>query len=383
MPDNRFIYLDNAASTTNDESVLDVFVDSTRNYFANPSSIHAEGQKGADMLQKAHRDLIKAMGLDGFEAILTSGATEANNLAIKGYCLKNRRRGNHIVTSAIEHPSVLETVKQMCEELGFEATYVLPNKDGIVTLESVQKAIRKDTILVSIMHVNNETGTVNPIQEIGKYLRQFPKIAFHVDGVQAFGKFRKKADISDVDMFSITGHKIHGLMGCGALIKRKNIGLMPLFSGGGQEGGYRSGTNDLAHAKAFIKTVDVAFKNRVQNFDNMMILANKLVSYLLEHKDLYEVNSVLPIVNPYIINFSTLTKKASVVVEALSNEGIMVSSVSACHSSKEKESYVVRAMGKSEQIARNTIRVSFDSENTLEDVEIFIETLDNIIKKIR
>ena len=192
----------------------------------------------------------------------------------------------------------------------------------------------------------------------------------------------KEIDYKDVDLLTISAHKIHGLVGYGALIKKKRIELLPLNSGGGQENGYRSGTEDLAGALSLKKALEISLKEEKEHYRIVNELANRLLSYLNDKNDLFELN--LPSkINPYIINFSSLTKKGSVIVEALSNNGIMVSSVSACHSSKEKGSYVVKSLGKSDLVSNNTIRVSFDYTNTLEEVDIFISALDKIIGEIR
>lgn len=377
----NYIYFDNAASTINDEQIIKIFVDSTRDFFANPSSIHSEGQRGKHILDQAHDAIRKALNIPNHHVVITSGATEANNLAIKGYCLKYPNRGKHIITTEIEHPSVLEVIKQLCDVMGYSVTYLKPNKEGVISVEQVKNAIKPDTVLVSVMAVNNETGAINPIEEIADMLKAYPKIVFHSDCVQALGKIN--INYAKIDMATITGHKIHGLMGCGALLKKKNIELSPLLAGGGQELGFRSGTNSLAHTVAFAKCVELAKNNMTHDLILMMPLANRLVSFINEHPDLFELNSYFTKVNPYIVNFSLKTKKASVVVEALSNRNIMVSSISACHSQKEKISYVVKAMKDDDALAHNTIRVSFDGINTIDEVEILINALLKIIGDIR
>ena len=291
------IYLDNAATTKVDPEVLNSYNQITLKYFANPSSIHSLGQESSRLLDKSREQILNVLKLTHHDVIFTSGATEANNLAIKGYCFANRNRGKHIITSATEHPSVLNTVLEM-QDFGFEVTVLPVNKEGQIEVNSLKAAIREDTILVSLMMVNNEVGAINPIKEVGEYLKKFPKIAFHVDMVQAIGKL--PLDFNNIDMFSIAGHKIHGLLGSGLLIKEKKIIL-----------------------------------------------------------------------------------KASVVVEALSNRGIMVSSLSACHAKNEDYSKVVYAMYQDLNLAHNTIRISFDKDNTLEEVEALIKNLEEILKEIK
>ena len=375
---DKIIYLDNAATTIVNSEVLDAYVQAKRLYFANPSSIHIPGQEANRMLEKAREQILNVLGVKDYELIFTSGATEANNLAIKGYCLKHQNRGKHLIVSQIEHPSVLECAKQLEEEFGFEVTYLPVNKSGVIEIETLKNAIRKDTILVSIMAVNNEIGTVNPIHNIHNLLSDYKTIAFHIDATQAIGKI--KIPYNEVDMFSFSGHKIHGLNSCGALIKAKKIGLLPVLSGGGQENNLRSGTNDVALAVALAKAARLENEKMDENYKKISAISQYLKDYILSRPDLFELNSGD---NPYIVNFSTLTKKASVIVEALSTKGVMVSSTSACHAKDEPISYVVKALGKNDQIAHNTIRVSLSYENTLDEIKEFINTLENIIEEIK
>ena len=376
---DNIIYLDNAATSKVHPEVLDSYNQITLKYFANPSSIHYLGQESNRLLEKSREQILKLFNLSHHEVIFTSGATEANNLAIKGYAFANKGRGNHIITSATEHPSVLNTVKQL-ENYGFEVTILPVNKYGIVEVNSLKEAIKDNTILVSIMSVNNETGAINPIKEIGELLKSYPKIAFHVDMTQAIGKVNIPLD--NIDMFSFAGHKIHGLLGSGALIKEKKIILEPLNNGGGQENNLRSGTNTVALSASLAKALRLAIKGQQENYQKVSNLRDYLLSYLKDNPDIYSINSY-SLDNPYILNFSLINHKASVVVEALSNKGIMVSSLSACHSKYEDYSYVVYAMNQDMKLAHNTIRVSFSYENSVDDVNSLIRGLKQIMKEIK
>ena len=376
---DNIIYLDNASTSKVDPEVLESFNQITQRYFANPSSIHRLGQESNRLLEKSREQILKLFNLAHHEVAFTSGATEANNLAIKGYAFANKNRGNHIITSAIEHPSVLNTFKQL-ENYGFEVTILPVNKNGVVEVNSLKEALKEDTILVSIMSVNNETGAINPIKEIGELLKTYPKIAFHVDMTQAIGKV--DIPLENIDMFSFAGHKIHGLLGSGALIKDKKIILEPQNSGGGQENNLRSGTNTLALSASLAKALRLAINKQKENYQKVSNLRDYLVSYLKDNPDLYSLNSFSKD-NPYIVNFSVLKSKASVIVEALSNKGIMVSSLSACHSKNEDYSYVVYAMNQDMKLAHNTIRVSFSYDNTVDDVNALIRALKQIVKEIK
>lgn len=373
------IYLDNAATTKVDPEVLNSYNQITLKYFANPSSIHSLGQESSRLLDKSREQILNVLKLTHHDVIFTSGATEANNLAIKGYCFANRSRGKHIITSSTEHPSVLNTVLEM-QDFGFEVTVLPVNKEGQIEVNSLKAAIREDTILVSLMMVNNEVGAINPIKEVGEYLKKFPKIAFHVDMVQAIGKL--PIDFNNIDMFSIAGHKIHGLLGSGLLIKEKKIILKAVNQGGGQENNLRSGTNTLALSASLAKALRLSIDSEANNFKKVKVLSERLLNYLKDNKDKYLINSYNED-NPYIVNFSLLHHKASVVVEALSNRGIMVSSLSACHAKNEDYSKVVYAMYQDLNLAHNTIRISFDKDNTIEEVEALIKNLEEILKEIK
>ena len=376
---DNIIYLDNAATSKVYHEVLESYNQITLKYFANPSSIHKLGQESNRLLEKSREQILSLFNLTHHEVIFTSGATEANNLAIKGYALANRSRGNHLITTAVEHPSVLNTFKAL-EKYGYEVTILPVNKNGVIEVNSLKEAIKDNTILVSVMSVNNETGAINPIKEVGEILKNYPKVAFHVDMTQAIGKI--DIPLESIDMFSFSGHKIHALLGSGALIKEKKIILEPIAHGGGQENNNRSGTNTLALSATLAKALRLSLKEQKDNFNKVSNLRDYLVSYLKDNPDLYAINS-LDKDNPYIVNFSLLNHKASVVVEALSNKGIMVSSLSACHSKNEDYSYVVLAMNNDMKLAHNTIRVSFSYENTVDDVNALIRGLKQIMKEIK
>lgn len=379
MPlESKVIYLDNAATTKVDNEVLEAYIKTKTSYFANPSSIHAEGQKANRLLDKAREQILSLLNTPNHEVIFTSGATESINLALKGYALKYANRGKHIISSEIEHPAVKETLFQLKEQFGFEITLLKVNQNGQIDLKELENSIRKDTILVSIMAVNNEVGTILPIKEISLLLKKYPLIAFHSDVTQAIGKI--DLPYKDIDMFSFSGHKIHGLNATGALIKMKNIALLPLASGGGQENNLRSGTSDVAGAVSLAKAIRLSNDKIKQNYGHVATLHHRLKEYIISHPDLYQLHESN---NPYILNFSTLTKKASVIVEGLSNKGIMVSSTSACHAHKEPLSEVVLAMTNNLSLAKNTIRVSFDKNNNIEEIDILIKELDNLIKEVK
>lgn len=371
------IYFDNAATTRPSLAVLECFEKENEQCFANPSSRHAYGREAYRKLENARLSILKSLSLSNdYRVLFTSGASESNNLAIKGIAKEYLRRGKRIITTQVEHPSVLETFRSL-EKEGFEVIYLPTKEDGTVDPETLKETMNKETILVSIMATNNETGSNNDILALSKIVHSFPKAFFHVDVTQAIGK--RDLPYSSIDLFSFSGHKIHGLKGTGALILKKNITLLRQIDGGDQEYFFRAGTDNLPGDE----TLAVALEEATKNLQDNIAHAKEISSFLregLEKNDEILMNSPLE-GSPFILNFSLKRKKASVVTEALSHEGIYVSSVSACNSKGEPVSYVLEAMGFSKERAMNSIRLSFSRENTLEEAKTFLNTLQNILER--
>ena len=371
------IYFDNAATTRPSLAVLECFEKENEQCFANPSSRHAYGREAYRKLENARLSILKSLSLSNdYRVLFTSGASESNNLAIKGIAKEYLRRGKRIITTQVEHPSVLETFRSL-EKEGFEVIYLPTKEDGTVDPETLKENMNKETILVSIMATNNETGSNNDILALSKIVHSFPKAFFHVDVTQAIGK--RDLPYSSIDLFSFSGHIIHGLKGTGALILKKNITLLRQIDGGDQEYFFRAGTDNLPGDEALAVALEEATKNLKDNIAH----AKEISSFLregLEKNDEILMNSPLD-GSPFILNFSLKRKKASVVTEALSHEGIYVSSVSACNSKGEPISYVLEAMGFSKERAMNSIRLSFSRENTLEEAKTFLNTLQNILER--
>ena len=372
------IYFDNASSTKPSKEVLEAYINAASNNFENPNSIHKLGMKNFNEINRIRLRILKALNLDSeYEVIFNSGATESNNLGIIGYFNKNKNRGNHIITTKVEHDSVLEVFKYL-ENHGAKVTYLDINKDGEIDIDEFKKVISKDTILVSIMPVNNELGFALNIKDIKEITKNYPKCVLHLDCAQTVGKY--PFDYSLGDMLTISGHKINGLKGSGALIKKKKINLEPLLYGGGQENNLRSGTLDYPGIVALCVALENTMKDFNQNYKNIQDLQGFLIEKLKNNPEI-SLN-IFKNQTPFILNFNLKTKKASVVVEALSNEDIMVSSVSACNSKKESPSHVLLALGKNEEEAKNAIRLSFNKTNTLDEAKIFIEKFNKIIDSI-
>lgn len=373
------IYFDNASSTKPDNESLEIFNKVSLENYQNPNSIHALGMQNFNKILKIKSNILKNLHLDdSYEVIFTSGATESNNLAIKGYCHKNRNRGNKIITSKIEHESVLNVFKEL-ESEGFSVTYLNVSSDGQIDIDQLKKTIDKDTILVSIMPVNNEVGSILDIESISKIVHNFPKCVLHCDCAQTLGKIN--FDFNLADLITLSGHKIYGIKGIGALIKKKKIMLNPINVGGGQENGLRSGTLDFAAISSFDYSLENSMKSLNENQKNIALLRDFLKNEL-EKSDEIKLN-ISPNQCKYILNFTLTKKKAAIIVEALSNNEIYVSSVSACNSRKEEPSHVLLAMGRSLEDAKNTIRLSFSKHNSIEECKTFIEIFNKILKEVK
>ncbi len=373
------IYLDHAATTKPYDEVVSLYTRMESEIYGNSSSIHGLGIEALSYLNKARESILKSLKLNkGYKVIFTSGATEANNLAIIGYCLKHQNRGKHIITSNVEHPSVLECFRYL-EKLGFKVTYLKVNRNGVVDPSELEKAMTKETILVSLMSTNNEIGSMNDLSKLSQIVHAYPKAVFHSDTTQSVGK--DNVDYSLLDMFVISGHKIHGLKGSGCLVLKDKIELEQRVFGGGQEDGLRSGTVPVSLCCSLAKSLQIIQAKISAEFELISKIHQQFLDEI-KNVDGVELNSTSSS-SPYILNFSLTKKKASVVVEALSNVGIYVSSVSACNSKKEASSYVVAALGKSDVLAHNTIRLSFGEDNNKEDALVFAREFNKIMENIR
>src|SRR5690625_3564454 len=332
------IYLDNSATTKPYNEVLQSYSQVTRQFYANPSSIHQLGAQVEQLQTKAREQAANLLNINPKEVIFTSGGTEGNNLAIKGIALKHQQRGKHIITTSIEHASVYETCKSL-EQLGFQVTYLPVDESGVINVDELKKTITSETILISVMHVNNEVGSIQPIIEIGKIAKQYPKLYFHVDAVQSIGKIPLELSDSGIDLCTISGHKINGLNGTGMLFVKEGISLFPLFHGGGQEEQLRSGTENVAGNVAFVKALRVIMEKE----NNMASHFNSLASILrkgMEQMDHVVINSTENNAN-HILNVSVPTLKPETVIHALYKKGVIISTQCACASKVSEKSRVL------------------------------------------
>lgn len=374
------IYFDHSATTHPYSEVLDTFQKVSSRFFANPSSIHSLGGEVEQLLLQATKQIANMLHIQPDTLLFTSGGTEANNLAIKGIALEYKKRGRHIITTSIEHPSILEACKAL-EKQGFTVTYINPDSKGRIDVEEVRKAITDQTILISIMHVNNELGTIQPIEEIANIAQMNPKLFFHVDHVQGFGKIPFSYTHPGIDLFTVSGHKIHGLKGTGFLYKRNGIRLSPLLHGGGQQQGLRSGTENVAGIVSLARAIRMTFEKMKENPDHIFHL-NRIMRQGLEELSDLIVNSPKNSA-PHIINLSVPGMKPEVLIHALGEEDIYVSTKSACSSKSKDESAVLAACGLDRSRTTSALRVSFSYSNTEEEVYKFLNTLGNVIYQLK
>ncbi|MGG3466370.1 cysteine desulfurase family protein [Neobacillus pocheonensis] len=375
------IYFDNSATTKPYKEVLDSFVKVSSDYFGNPSSLHSMGGQAEKLLSQAREQVASLLKVKANEIYFTSGGTESNNIAIKGAAFLNQHKGRHLITSSIEHASVREAMEYL-EQEGYEITILPVDKNGIVSALDVEKSIRKDTILISIMQVNNEIGTVQPIEEIGKILKNFPSILFHVDAVQAVGKIPVSLYENRVDLCSISAHKFHGLKGTGALFIRDGLRLTPLFSGGNQERKMRSGTENVAGAVAMAKALRMTMEKSGVGIAEMKIIQNLLRRGLTDMEGI-QIHTPERYTAPHILNFSLIGIKSEVFIHALEQKGIFVSTTSACSSKKKSPSKTLLSMGVPENLADSAIRISLSFDNTEEEAKAVLIAIEKIANQLR
>jgi len=365
------IYLDYAATTFIRDEIKESYIKFISEYFANPDSLHKLGQESNKYLSLARKQIASLLSVKDDEVIFTSGASESNNMALKGVVLQYKNRGNHIISTRIEHPSIISTLEQLKSHYGCDVSYVDVDKSGRVDIGQLKSLIRDDTILVSIQHVNSETGAILNVEEIAKVLKEYPKLFFHVDATQSIGKI--SLDTSNIDLISFSGHKLFSLKGTGALIKKEHVSLQPLVCGGQQEGGIRAGTSNVAGDMMLAKALRLALEERESNYKKVRELYNYLDKEI-SNMDGVVVNSTSK-GSPYIFSFSVLDKKPEVILNSLSKEDIYVSTKSACSSKKNTPSTVVLELYKDEIRATSTIRVSMSKYNTIDEIKRFIEVL--------
>lgn len=368
------VYADNAASTQIRPEILAVMEECNQHY-GNPSCIHSMGQIGKELINNARQQIATCIGAKPNEIVFTSGGTEANNLAIKGFVQANEHKGYHIITAATEHVSVLNTLKYL-EYDGYEVTYLPVDSEGKIDLLRLYLSIRNNTILITIMFANNEIGAIQPIKEIADISRKY-NICFHTDAIQALGHYDIDVMNLGVDMMSLSAHKIYGPKGIGALYVRDNIDLFPLLHGGGQEYNLRSGTENVQGIVGMSKAVEL-----LSNSD-LIGLKNKLTDGIVAKIPDVIINSPKENNLPNIVNVSFKDVCGRELIEMLSDFGVYVSTGSACSSSARKPSHVLKAIGVPDDLALGSVRFSFGIYNTPEDIDYILNILPDIVTRLR
>ena len=377
----RRIYLDNNATTQVDKKVLEAMLPYFTDIYANPSSMHRFGQEAKRPMDEARKLISDLLGIDDTELVFTGSGTESNNLAIRGVAKAYKRRGQHIITSSVEHPSVKKTCEAL-EKEGYEVTYLPVDEDGVVDLEVLKKSIKRETILITVMHANNEVGTVQPVEEIAKIANE-NKIIFHVDAVQSVGKLNFKPKEMGIDLLSFSGHKFYGPKGIGGLFVKKGTRLAKVITGGSQENKRRPGTSDVPAIIGMAKALEIAYANMDEEYSR----EKELRDYFEE-----EISKKIPEIMINGKNAERLPGTSSITFKCLEGEsillsldfkGIAVSSGSACSSDDLQASHVLLAMGIPPEFAHGTIRFSIGRFNTKDDVDYVIAELPNIIERLR
>lgn len=378
----KTIYLDNSATTKPYKEVMQTFMAVNEQYYANPASIHAMGVESNELLMRAREQVADILKTEAKNVLFTSGGTESNNTAIFGLARGNKHKGQHIITTEIEHPSVLESVKQL-EKEGFEIEYLRVNKQGVISLDELKAKIRKDTVLVSIMHVNNEMGAIQPIFEAATIIHAESRAAFHVDAVQSFGKLPLSFNGEDgPDCITISGHKIHGFKGSGVLAFRKQMQWQPYALGGGQEFGLRSGTVAVPQAVALAKAARIAVETMQERAEKYRAWQQEIRVELAQFGDVVHILSS-PACAAHILSFSVRNIKGEVLINAMQKHGVIVSTSSACSSKQTKTSHVVEALTIDEHYKKGVIRISFGAHVTAEDIAQFIQVIKKVLMELK
>ena len=377
------IYFDNSATTRVIAPVAEIVSKTMLEDYGNPSAMHTKGMEAENYIKDAKKTIADILKVQDKEIFFTSGGTESNNLAIIGTSFANQRKGKHIITSSIEHASVNQPMKFL-EEQGFEITYLPVDRNGIVSLDALKEAIREDTILVSIMHVNNEIGAVQPIREIAEIVREKnPDTLFHVDSIQGFGKYLIYPKRWGIDLLSVSGHKIHGPKGVGFLYCREKTKIHPLILGGGQQGGMRSGTENVPGIAGIGVAAKEAYEHLEKNKEQMIRCKNRLIAGLNQLQDV-QVNSKEGEESaPHIVSASFAKIRSEVLLHALEEQHIYVSAGSACSSNHPSVSKTLQAIGLRKDLLDCTLRFSFSAWNTEEEVDCCLEKLEELLKRLR
>lgn len=375
---NKKIYLDGASTTPIIPEIIEDSEFIMKEYYANADSNHSLGQRVSRLVHDSRNQLAEQLGVLPHEIFYTSGASESNSWALQGVAFANQHKGKHIITTAIEHASILRTCQSLEENFGFDVDYLPVNKDGVLESNTLKKYLRKDTILVSVFSVNNETGSINDLSNLAKTVRANSSAYFHVDGTQALAKH--DFSMKYIDMVSYSAHKIGGLKGSGLLIKRAAVEILPLIYGGQQQESLRGGTLNSPAVILWSKTLRLAREEVEKNYNEIEKIHEYLWSFFHDKEDIV-IHSVFD-GSPYLFNLSILTVESEIMMNALDKVNIFVSSRSTCHSNDD-ESHVLKALGKDKKSLRTNIRLSLSNKNTLEEIKYVCDKIMEIKEYVK
>ena len=375
------MYLDNSATTQVSKEVFDEMESYYTKDFGNPSTLYALGRESKKALELARKRVADSINAKPEEIIFTSGGSESDNLAIKGLAFKLAEKGKHIITSEIEHPAVSQTL-EFLQSLDFEVTYLPVYEEGIIRIDDLKNAIREDTILITIMHGNNEIGTIQPIEEIGKIARE-NNIKFHTDAVQTFGKIEVDVEKLNVDLLSLSSHKINGPKGVGALYIKKGTRLVPFIHGGGQERGIRSGTENVPGIVGFGKACELASQNLTQHYDKLVSIRDELIEKVLNNIPESYLNGDRENRLPNIVNFRFKAIEGESLILLLDNKGYQTSTGSACSSKTLEASPILTALGLDPVDVHGSLRISLAPENDEFNIDEFVDAISTSVERLR
>ena len=377
------VYLDNSATTRAYDSVGKLVAHVMCEDYGNPSSLHRKGVEAEQYIKDAKETFARLLKVQEKEIFFTSGGTESDNLALIGTAMANRRAGNHLITTGIEHPAIINTMRYL-EEQGFRVTFLPVDRYGRVQLEALKEALCDETILVSVMYVNNEVGAIEPVGEIGQYIKKVnPSVVYHVDAIQAFGKLEIKPRRDNIDLLTVSGHKIHGPKGSGFIYIKKNTKINPIIFGGGQQMGFRSGTENVPGIAGIGQASKDCYDNLEHNVEIMTNLKDKLIDSL-EAIEGVTVNSRKGNLGaPHIVSASFKGVRSEVLLHALEDKGIYISAGSACSSNRPAVSSTLKAMGIDKDLLESTVRFSFCEFNTEEEVDYAVGEIKQLLPILR
>lgn len=376
-------YLDNSATTRCSDKAAELMMKLLLEDYGNPSSLHMKGVIAEKYINEAKKQIAKTLKAQEKEIVFTSGGTESNNLAIIGSAMANRRAGMHVITSSIEHASVSNPMAYL-EEQGFEVTYLPVDSKGVISMEALKNAIREDTILVSLMQVNNEIGAIQPIEEAGKIIKAAnPDIIFHVDAIQAYGKMRIAPKKLNIDLLSVSGHKIHGPKGSGFLYIKDKTKIRPVIFGGGQQKGMRSGTENVPAIAGLGLAAEEIYTDFEEKIDRMYALREYFIEQVTQIEGVSVNGQSQRASAPHVVSVSIRGVRAEVMLHTLEDRGIYVSAGSACSSNKPSVSHTLKSIGLAPELLDSTIRFSFSVHTTKEELDYALKVMREVIPMLQ